>query len=498
MKARSGVGMVAVLCSAVGCSSGLATAPVLEISIVSPQPGSQYDVGDTIPIVVVPEDPAVTRMTVSFWAEDRLIGVDSVPPYETRWATTEDTPLRPLIKVQASDLPRGTADRSVSVEVNWRYHRPPELGDGWPTATLEEAGLREAPLDSLVRALRAATGHLIHGIVIVRHGELVFEKYFDGLSHPTFGEQPVSYGPETIHGLSSVTKSFTATLLGVAIEKGCIGSVSDRVFDYFPDLEDLDVGLRSEITLEDLVTMRSGLQWDEHTFPLTDERNDLTAWLRRAASTSTDPARDILQRAMVATPGTVYNYAGGDTNVLGNAIQRACSQRLDRYARAVLFNPLGVQDAWWWVFPSDFVYASGDLALRPRDMAKLGQLYLQDGVWNGERILPPGWVEAATASVTSFLPSEGYEGVAGYGYGWWTLTDDYGAGAYEARGWGGQYIVVVPEYDMVVALTAGAYWTPAWWDDDEIMTGFVLPAIVSRTAATPAPASSIDDAGSSG
>jgi CubicO group peptidase (beta-lactamase class C family) len=468
----------ALLLLAGGCWAGSATEPVLDISIVSPVEGARYEAGDTIRIAVVPNDPATVGMSAWFYVDGRLTGIDSVAPYELLWPTTDATPLHPRIMVRAFDLPRGTATRIVDVEVTWRYRRPPQRADGWTTATLEEVGLRQAPLDSLVSVLRGRAGHLVHGIAIARHGKLVFEKYFDGLSHPTFGEHPVSYGPTMIHGLSSVTKSYTATLLGAAIERGCIGGVSDRVLGYYPVFADLDVGLRHDITLRDLVTMTSGLQWDEHTWPLTDERNDLTAWLRHYSSSTDDPARAILERPMVATPGTVFNYAGGSANVLGNAIQRACGMRLDRFADQALFDPLGVRDAWWWIFPSDFVYASGDLALRPRDMLKLGQLHLRDGVWNGIRILPPGWVEIASAA---FSPTPEYtasEGITGYGWGWWSLTDAYGAGAYEAWGWGGQYIIVMPAHDMVVALTGGSYWTAPWKNGHRLMTDFILHTLL--------------------
>ena len=459
-----------------GCSLGDVAEPVLEITFSSPALGARYAAGDTIPIVVIPDDPRVERMTVWFWADGRLLAIDSVPPWEARWATTDRSPLRPRIWAQAFNLPRGTTTRSVDVELTWSYRRPPEMGDGWSTTTLGDVGLDPAPLDSLVKELRSRSGHLVDGIVIVRHGKLVFEKYFDGLSHPTFGERPISYGPRVVHGLSSVTKSFTSTLLGLAIQERCVGSTSDRVFAYFPNLSDLDTGSKGRITLRDLVTMSSGLVWDEQTYAFNDARNDLIAWLGKAATTSTDPARDILSRGMAAEPGARFNYAGADFNILGNAVQRGCGQRLDRFAQASLFDPLEVGDAWWWVFPSEFVYASGDLALTPREMAKLGQLFLQDGVWNGKRILPQGWVATSTAAVHSLDTYRGSDGIDGYAYGWWTLTDEYGAGAYEAWGWGGQYIVVMPVHDMVVALTGGSYWTSPWRNGHRIMTEFVLPA----------------------
>ena len=199
------------------------------------------------------------------------------------------------------------------------------------------------PLAELMNRLRGHPNHRVHSIVIVVGGQLVFEEYFAGLTHPTFGEVPTVFDRETKHCLSSVTKSITATLLGRAIGEGFITSENEGIFGFLPDYADLNTGQKSDITLKHLVTMSAGLRWDEWTFPIGDPRNDLTAWFNYGG----DLVRFVLERPVVADPGAV------------------------------------------------FVYASGDLSLRPRDMAKLGQLYLQGGVWEGEQILPAAWVNSS-------------------------------------------------------------------------------------------------------
>jgi len=363
---------------------------------------------------------------------------------------------------------------------DWVYRPPEQVGDGWETASLEAVGMDPTPFVSLMNMLHGWSGHRVHGIVIVRHGRLVFEEYFDGLTHPTFGEEPISFSRETAHCLSSVAKSFTATLLGLAIDRGFIPNEQQSVFDFFPHLVDLEVGLRRDITLEHLVTMTSGLEWDETSRSLRDPLNDLTAWLTLTRTTTQDPVRAVLEKPMVAAPGTLYRYGGGNTNVLGQAIQNAVGQRLDGFARDSLFAPLGIDTVWWWVLRDDFVYASGDITLRPRDMAKFGLMYLNGGVWDGRRILSPEWVEASSSAYTAIPasdPHHGRNGFAGYSYGWWIKSDDYGRGVYEASGWGGQTITVFPELDMVVVFTGGSYWEAPALSPHEMMLRYVLPSV---------------------
>jgi CubicO group peptidase (beta-lactamase class C family) len=352
----------------------------------------------------------------------------------------------------------------------WIYRQPEQIGDGWETASLTAVGVDPAPLAELMNRLRANPGHLVEGIVIVKDGKLVFEEYFDGRAHPTYGDGPVSYDRDTKHCLSSVTKSVTATLLGIAIDRGFVPSVDERIFGYFPDMADLDVGLKSTITLKHLVTMSAGLQWDEWSYPLSDPRNDLTQWFRFTG----DLVRFVLERPMVADPGALFTYNGGLTNVLGEAIRRASGLRLDRFSETYLFTPLGVSDLSWYLIRPDFVYASGDISLRPRDLAKLGRLYLQGGLWNGSQILSPEWV---ALSATPAFPMQPWPGCDGYSYGWWPRTETYGTGAFAAEGWGGQALVMMPELDAVVVFTGGSYWKSPLLSSHQMMAGYILPAI---------------------
>jgi CubicO group peptidase (beta-lactamase class C family) len=387
-------------------------------------------------------------------------------------------PLLAVLALLASGC--GDSEPPTAPATDWVYYPPAQVGDGWETASLEDAGMNLAPLADLMNQLHGRSGHLVHGILIVRHGKLVFEEYFDGRTHPTFGEQPISFNRETEHCLSSVAKSFTATLLGLAIDHGFISGVDVSVFDFFPQLQDLNVGPKRDITLEHLVTMTSGLEWDETSRSLRDPLNDLTAWLNLTRNTSEDPVRAVLERPMVAAPGTLYRYGGGNTNVLGKAVQNAVGQRLDGFARRYLFEPLAIQRVWWWLLRDDFVYASGDIALRPRDMARVGLMYLNGGMRNGRRILSPEWVEASASPYTEIPPSDphfGRNGFAGYSCGWWIKNDSYGRGVYEASGWGGQRITILPNLNMVVVLTGGSYWEPARYSPDTIVTGYVLPSV---------------------
>jgi CubicO group peptidase (beta-lactamase class C family) len=267
----------------------------------------------------------------------------------------------------------------------------------------------------------------------------------------------------------------TATLLGLAIGRGSIGSIDERLFAFFPEMADLDAGLKSGITLKHLVTMSAGLQWDEWTYPIGDMRNDITAWFRYDG----DLLRFVLERPMVAEPGTQFTYNGGLTNILGEIMRRATGQRLDRFSETALLAPLGITDFSWYLLRPDFVYASGDISLRPRDAAKIGQLYLQRGLWNGSRILDDAWVEA---SATPAFPMEPWPGCAGYSYGWWPRTDDYGAGAFAAEGWGGQAIIVMPALDAVVVFTGGSYWKSPLLSPHRIMVRYILPAIRNETS----------------
>ncbi len=362
-------------------------------------------------------------------------------------------------------------DTSAGPEPEWVYTPPQQLDDGWTTASLEDVGMDPRRLEYLVNLIRRTPNHRIHSIVIAVQGQLVMEVYFAGLTHPTIGANPITYDRDTWHVLSSTTKSFTSALLGIAIDRGFITGVGEPISLFFPEIPELENPPKSDITLEHMITMSSGLRWDQTTYPLLDSRNDIGGMQR-----AWDPWTFYFSRPVVTAPGTTFLYSEGSLNVVGEVIKRTSGLRLDEFARQYLFGPLGIEPSYWYLVRSDigWVWASGDLRLRPRDMAKLGQLYLQGGSWGGQQIVPRDWVDSSVTARFTF--AETYQGDVGYGYAWWMPSAADGPGAFAARGWGGQEIEVIPARELVVAVTAGAYYDPPLIWPHQLVLRYVLPS----------------------
>lgn len=355
--------------------------------------------------------------------------------------------------------------------LHYSYRVPPQVDDGWETASLASVGMDAGPLVRLMDTLLGAEEHRIHGVLVVKDGKLVFEEYFAGYKFSLAQQlEYIRFDRDTLHNLASVTKSITSALVGVAVDRGSIASMSERAFTYFPKYADLSGGGKDEITLEHLITMTAGLQWDENTYWYPDPRNDVVQLFLVE-----DPIRFVLARPLVAEPGTQFNYSGGCTNVLGEIVKRATLVGLDQFSEQLLLTPLGVTDFEWQYLPGGVVFASGDLRLRPRDMAKFGYLYLSRGTWSGARILSEDWITVSTRRHITL----DWGWADGYGYGWWTQTYEIDGQAVEtffASGWGGQQISVVPELDMVVVFTGGGYYEDPLMSPDEMMRDYVLPA----------------------
>lgn len=330
------------------------------------------------------------------------------------------------------------------------YEVPVQTGDGWETASLSDVGMEEIPIIQYMNDLLNNLEHKVHGILIIKDGKLVLEEYFPGIA---FYHGPLTAFDRNVkHNMASVTKSFTAALLGLAIDHGFVQDVDQKVFSFFPEFSELNNLEKDNITLEHLLTMTSGLDWDESTYPYTDPRNDAVQLFNQI-----DPIRFVLNKPMAAEPGTSFQYSSGSTNVLGEIIRKASGLRADSFARDYLFSPLGITDYQWVELPNNVLFASGDLKLKPRDMAKLGDLFLHGGRWKGKQIISESWV---SASVQSFIAaSQDWD----YGYHWWLQTYEVDGGqieSFSASGWGGQKIFVFPGLDMVVVTTAGYYDEP--------------------------------------
>jgi CubicO group peptidase (beta-lactamase class C family) len=334
---------------------------------------------------------------------------------------------------------------------------PVALTNDWPSATPSEAGLDVTRIMDLVQRARSGQYGRIASLLVVRDERLVVEEYFNGWS----ADRP--------HTLQSVTKSVTALLTGIAVQSGQL-ALNDRVTRYFPQYEPIPADSRKQaVTVGDLLSMRSGLDWSESNYPGSP--------LQRLNECQCDWLRFVLDWPMREGPGTRWEYISGNTILLGGVGGAATGQRLDLFAATALFAPLHITgESWVRGLPDGLPHAGGGLYLKPRDMAKLGVVVLDQGRWQGRPIVQPEWIGLITSRVTP-----GVRTWAGhsfdYGYGWWS-TSDGGRDVIAASGAMGQWILVVPVARLVVVATS---------DDDsrftapvEFLSSHVLPSVSAR------------------
>jgi len=356
---------------------------------------------------------------------------------------------------------------------------PESADDGWEVASLSSVGMDAVKFVQLLNRLERIGEHRIHGILVVKDRKLVFERYFPGrkfnLGQYTGG---TGYDRNDLHVLCSATKSVTSALLGIAIDKGYIDSVEQNVFDFFPEYASLlaQEPAKGKMTINHLLTMTSGLTYDDESLPYTDRNNDMNRFF-----SSSDPIRFLLEKPLFAEPGAVFDYDNCNTNILGQIIRKAANRRVDAFAKEYLLDPLGVAEYQWQIVRDDVVLCSGDLHLKPRDMAKFGLLFLDRGEWKGERIISSGWCDVST---TAFLNPNDYNHefpwANGYGYQWWRKTYEVHSRrhpSFFAYGWGGQSIIVIPDLNMVIVITAGNWYEAEAISPFSIVSYYIIPAV---------------------
>jgi CubicO group peptidase (beta-lactamase class C family) len=325
--------------------------------------------------------------------------------------------------------------------------------EGWRTSTPEEQGMDSELLAKACAFVREQELH-VHSMLIIRHGYLVVDAYF-----PPFS-------PGIMHDIASCTKSFTTSLIGIAIDKGFINSVKQPVMDLFSKhkIANMDTPKKS-MTLEHLLTMTSGLSCFHMPGEIT-----LQKMLQ-----SQDWVQFTLDLAMNEPPGTRFEYCSPCSHLLSAIIQENTGLSTLDFARKHLFEPLGISEVIWPTDPQGINHGWGDLHLTPHDMAKLGYLYLNNGLWQGKQIISPRWIAAAIKKHSS--PPPDIYPVFGYGYQWWLTTPDI----YYADGRGGQMILVVPEADTVVVFTGGIAGSEVP-KRDEMLFSLVAPSVKSPSS----------------
>ncbi len=353
-------------------------------------------------------------------------------------------------------------------------YRPPTLtDDGWSIASVQEARMDETQLQDMLQHLQNDPQD-VHSVIIVRQGKLVLEAYFPGYAwsydpQHNYQGQHIRYDADTLHNLASITKAVTSALVGIALDRGLISGVDTPIIEFFPQYAHLFDEDKGQITLRHLLTMSSGLQWNEGQYGYGDSRNDLIRLFRE-----TDPIAFILSRPLVHQPGSTYYYSGGDVNLLGEIIRQVSGQRMDEFAQTHLFVPLGINHYQWDFINADVVHASGNLQLRPRDVAKFGELYLRGGLWQDRQLISSAWVAESTQG---HIDMPGGPADDRYGYQWHIRSYQVKGQTIPSfckEGWGGQRVTVFPTLDMVVVFTGGSYTSSD--PIDELTIRYILPA----------------------
>ncbi|UBM60112.1 beta-lactamase family protein [Marinilongibacter aquaticus] len=362
---------------------------------------------------------------------------------------------------------------------DYTYSTPLEIQDGLHVGSLAAVGLDSLLLAQMTKSIVDEDIYNIHSVLIYKNGLLVYERYLCGLDEK-HGKKLglVRHRLDCLHDARSVSKSVVSACVGIALQKGLIKTVDEPVLGYFPDIckKDKLNPHKMQITVRNMLTMSSGLSWHElgkYGQLLNDEtKMDL----------SLNPIKFVLKQEMASIPGTDWNYSGGNTQVLAEIVRRQSGLDIHTFARKFLFEPLGIQESEWVCLTLDkSPAAASGLRLRSRDLLKLGVLYLNSGVFNGQQILDADWVEESLASHKQ-RPSLEQLNIedGGYGYQFWTYKRAFkgkNLDIVEAKGNGGQSIYICKTLNLVLVTTGGNYGqTSSNGNVSRILSQFVLPA----------------------
>jgi CubicO group peptidase (beta-lactamase class C family) len=322
--------------------------------------------------------------------------------------------------------------------------------DEWLNTTPEEQGLDSDMLNRIDETI-VADNIEVDATIIIKNGYIVYEKYYH------YWTQYMA------HTIQSCTKSFMSALIGIAIDMGYIDNVSQTILSFFPDYTIDNWDPRKEnITLFHCITMSTGLEFHEVDIPYEDPANDLFAMYR-----SGDMWEYVLDCPMQYDPGTHWSYNSGGIELLGGVIEQTTGYSVADFAEEFLFDKIGIDFFRWWTEPASGQYGcGGGLNLKPRDMARFGYLYLNNGTWNGSQVISSEWVAESTQM---YYDTGGWYH---YGYTWWGVVDQP---FYEATGHYEQKIYVIPEHDIVVVFT-GDIADEDWHPTDYFVMNYVIPS----------------------
>lgn len=410
-------------------------------------------------------DEQIRRITILDADEDTLIGfVDDKYGMIDGAVHLRDGPVNPLNFVRSNDnklavrllyprLPDGDGN------ITYTYRPPDQLDDGLATSALPTGDAKGAISKVVERIINQEFGH-IKSLLVMQNSQLVVEEYFFG------------YDREQLQRINSCTKSVASLLLGIALGNHPDINVDRAVFSLFPEYDSLKTPAYAAVSLEHLLTMTSGIAWDEND-RLMEEADDWLGYL--------------LSRPLQYEAGTTFNYDNGCSNLLCGVIYKLEGPSVSQYANNTLFRPLGITQYTWVTNDNGMLDCGAGLAMRPRDMAKIGLLVLNNGVWQGRQLVPAEWIRESTQA--HVVESEYFD----YGYQWWYRSknkkpwwkkgDQQASNEpdlFTAMGAGGQFITIIRDLNLVVVTTASDYnENDVWLSKIPLIVEELIPALSS-------------------
>ncbi|CAN0512334.1 unnamed protein product, partial [Laminaria digitata] len=332
-------------------------------------------------------------------------------------------------------------------------------GDVWAVSTPEAEGVDPAAVSALHADIEAGKYGLIDHFLLIRNGRVIADHSYAqdyeavaaaydttnqqyNYDHPAWHPY---YNGTKLHTLQSVTKSVNAAALGIAVDEGYLDGVDIHPMKMFEGYtQDMQDSRRTDITLEDLLTMRSGIDWNE-MISYDDETNSCILM-----EASDHWVQFVLDQPMREAPGTKFDYNSGVSVLLGQLIEVSTGKRADQWAKEKLFEPIGIKDFYWKITPTGEVDTEGGLYLTSHDLARIGYLFLRNGKWEDQQIISEDWVKSSVSPVVSDVrPNNGRQD-SGYGYQWWVPNQENGeTKIFAGNGYGGQFVLVSPEHDIV-------------------------------------------------
>ena len=339
----------------------------------------------------------------------------------------------------------------------------------WETSTFEDEGLKRESMDSILIGIENGIYGNVDQLLLIKNGKLILNQSFandyeqiskgksgilgcgfatctDSTSFGDYNYYHPKWHPyyqnQKVHSLQSVTKSIASLMIGVAIKEGHISNTDTKVLNFF---EDYDLSKANDLlktaTLENLLTMQFGMEWHENDRPL--DMTNTTAQLEA----SKDWIQFTLDQPMDTIPGTKWVYNSGASHLMSGIIKKVTGSYIDKYAEKFLFGPLGIKNYYWKKTPAGFPDTEGGLYLGAEDLAKIGYLMLNMGVWEGQQIISADWVKRSVTKQVEF-DKEG-----GYGYQWWR-EDQEGVEVWAGIGFGKQYLLVFPEFNTIAVVNS--------------------------------------------